>query len=34
MSNIQWMYGDEPKNLPGDWKEKIRTMFLKEPGEE
>ena len=34
MSNIQWMYGDEPKNLPDDWKEKIRTMFLKETGEE
>ena len=34
MSNIQWMYGDEPKSLPDDWKEKIQSMFLNETGEE
>lgn len=34
MSNIQWMYGEEPKNLPDEWKEKIKSMFLNETGEE
>jgi|TARA_B110000967_G_scaffold180161_1_gene196240 ribosomal protein S18 acetylase RimI-like enzyme len=34
MSNIQWMYGEEPKNLPIDLKERIRTLFLNETGEE
>ena len=34
MKNIQWMYGDEPKSLPDDWKEKIKSMFLNETGEE
>lgn len=34
MSNIQWMYGHEPKSLPDEWKEKIRIMFFNETGEE
>ncbi len=34
MSNIQWMYGQEPKSLNDEWKKKIQTMFLTETGEE
>jgi len=34
MGDIQWMYGDEPKNLPNDLKERIRSIFLNETGEE
>ena len=34
MGNIQWVYGDEPKTLPDEWKERIKTMFLNETGEE
>jgi ribosomal protein S18 acetylase RimI-like enzyme len=34
MGNIQWMYGDEPKNLSNDLKERIRSIFFNETGEE
>jgi len=34
MGNIQWMYGDEPKNLPENLKERIRSIFFNETGEQ
>ena len=34
MGNIQWMYGDEPKNLSDNLKERIRSIFFNETGEE
>ena len=33
MVNIQWVYGFEPHSLNEDWKERVRSIFLKETGE-
>jgi ribosomal protein S18 acetylase RimI-like enzyme len=33
MTNIQWILGVEPANLPEDWRATVKELFLQETGE-